>query len=71
VMGRGPAHHAVTELVHRAEEEGRSFLSTLEDDPAVRRALGDDDLAALRDPATYLGQATALVDRLLLDSSPA
>jgi 3-carboxy-cis,cis-muconate cycloisomerase len=61
-MGRSGAQEAV----RRAATSGRPFADALNDDPAVRDALGRDP-AGLLDPAAYLGSARAFVERALED----
>jgi len=64
-VGRREAHRAVQQAAHRAIEQKRSFAAVLAEDPAVGQHLDGAALAQLLDPASYLGEATAVVDRVL------
>ena len=65
ITGRQAAHERVYAGCREAEQTGRSLFDVLADDPAVVAPLGRDRLAALTDPANYLGAAGAMTDRLL------
>jgi len=64
-LGRQAAHDVVYAACRAAIEEKRVLLDVLRADARVRAALDDARLAALCDPANYLGSAPAMVDRVL------
>jgi 3-carboxy-cis,cis-muconate cycloisomerase len=64
-IGRGAAHDLVHKASDRALEQGRPLAETLAEDPTVTQHLDDAALGRLTDPANYLGEATAVVDRVL------
>ena len=70
ITGRQAAHDLVYAGCRSAEDTGRSLFAVLADDPAVATPLGRDRLAALTDPANYLGAAGAMTDRILVASTP-
>ena len=65
VLGRQPAHDVVYAACRAAIDGGLSLLDALRQDRAVTVALPDARLAALCDPANYLGAAPAMVDEVL------
>jgi 3-carboxy-cis,cis-muconate cycloisomerase len=64
-IGRMAAHQLVEKACHRAIESGQHLRQVLGQDAAVNGELSSDELDRLLDPANYLGQATAFVDRVL------
>jgi 3-carboxy-cis,cis-muconate cycloisomerase len=64
-IGREYAHDLVYELCREAIREKRPLLDVLAVHPEIRAHLGRDELAALCDPANYLGHARAMIDEVL------
>jgi 3-carboxy-cis,cis-muconate cycloisomerase len=63
-IGRNEAHDLVYDACRKAIESERPLYDVLLEVPEAA-ALGADKLAALCDPANYLGGAPAMVDRVL------
>jgi 3-carboxy-cis,cis-muconate cycloisomerase len=64
-LGRLVAHDRIEAACRTAVEEGRDLLDVLAEDPQITAHAGRDRLAALLDPAHYLGAAGTFVDRVL------
>lgn len=64
-IGRMAAHQLVEKACHRALQAKTHLRDELQNDAAVTAELSRDDIARLVDPATYLGQAAAFVERVL------
>ncbi len=64
-LGRGQAHELVEHACAAALAEGRPLLDVLATDPAVSQRFDRGQLARILDPASYLGEATAVVDRVV------
>ena len=62
-VGRLEAHDLVVAASRRAVEGNGELLDVLLATPQVRDHLDEDELRRLMDPATYLGSATAMIDR--------
>ncbi len=71
-IGRDDAHHVVQQACERAIDEKRPLVDVLAADAAVTPHLDRAALERLTDPASYLGEADAVIDRVLarLDGSP-
>ena len=61
-LGRGEAHHLVQDACLRAMAENRPLREILGENPQIAGVL---DLDRLMDPAGYLGEAEAVVDRVV------
>ena len=61
----GEAHHVVHHACDAALAEGIPLATALGRDAAVSARLSPAQIAALTDPAGYLGSAGAFVDRVL------
>jgi len=61
-LGRGEAHHLVQDACLRAMAENRPLRAILGENAQIAGAL---DLDGLMDPAGYLGEAEAVVDRVV------
>ncbi|MFO1304769.1 MAG: adenylosuccinate lyase family protein [Burkholderiales bacterium] len=64
-IGREYAHDLVYDLCRQAIKEDRHLIDLLEAHPEIAKHLGRPELEKLCDPANYLGQAGAMVDRVL------
>jgi 3-carboxy-cis,cis-muconate cycloisomerase len=64
-LGREYAHDLVYDLCRQALASGRPLLDLLAENPQINRHLDRAALAALCDPANYLGQSGVMVDRVL------
>ncbi|PYI50853.1 adenylosuccinate lyase [Paenibacillus flagellatus] len=64
-MGKQTAHEVVYELCMKSVEDGVPFREALMADARIREAIGEEELENLMDPATYLGSAPEIVDRVL------
>jgi 3-carboxy-cis,cis-muconate cycloisomerase len=64
-LGRAAAHHAVQHACARALDEHRQLLDVLAQDAAVTAHFERAALERLTDPTRYLGEALAVVDRVL------
>lgn len=64
-IGREYAHDLVYDLCREAVRQNRSLLELLVETPEISAHLGRAELAKLCDPAHYLGQSGAMVDRVL------
>ncbi|SMF07901.1 3-carboxy-cis,cis-muconate cycloisomerase [Tistlia consotensis] len=64
-LGRGVAHDLVYDCCRRALDEGIAFLDALAAEPRIAAAASRAELAALVEPANYLGVAPQMVRRLL------
>lgn len=64
-LGRLAAHERIEAACRTAVAEGRALLDVLAEDAEIARHAPRDRLAALLDPAGYLGAAGVFVDRVL------
>jgi 3-carboxy-cis,cis-muconate cycloisomerase len=64
-IGRDAAHHAVEHAAGIAIESKRSLVDVLKDDPKLKPHLTPAMLARLADPGGYVGEAGAVVDRIV------
>ncbi|MFO1313035.1 MAG: adenylosuccinate lyase family protein [Burkholderiales bacterium] len=64
-IGREYAHDLVYDLCRQAIKEDRPLIDLLEAHPEIAKHMGRAELAKLCDPANYLGQAGAMVNRVL------
>lgn len=64
-LGRQQAHDVVYEACREALAQGRPLLEILKANATVAGALSAERLAALCDPANYLGSAPAMVDAIV------
>ncbi|MEO6362605.1 MAG: adenylosuccinate lyase family protein, partial [Caldimonas sp.] len=64
-LGRGRAHDLVYDLCRTALREHRPLLDLLTASEEIAAQASREQLAAMCDPANYLGQAGAMVDRVL------
>ena len=64
-IGREYAHDLVHDLCRQAIKEDRPLIDLLEAHPEIAKHMGRPELEQLCDPANYLGQAGAMVDRVL------
>lgn len=64
-IGREYAHDLVYNLCREAVRRNRPLLELLVETPEIAAHLGRAELAKLCDPANYLGQSGAMVDRVL------
>lgn len=64
-VGRAVAHELIEEACHQAVESGRSLLEVLKSDPRMPKEFYSLRIEALFDPANYLGEAPAFVERVL------
>jgi 3-carboxy-cis,cis-muconate cycloisomerase len=64
-IGRDAAHHSVQRACDRAIEHHRPLVDVLAEDAAISPHLDRTALERLTDPASYLGEALAIVDRVL------
>jgi 3-carboxy-cis,cis-muconate cycloisomerase len=64
-VGRDAAHHMVEKASNAARGGPRPLVETLAGDPEVAKHLDGAALERLADPAHYLGEAPAVVDRVL------
>jgi 3-carboxy-cis,cis-muconate cycloisomerase len=64
-LGRQRAHDLVYDACRRALDTGTPFLDVLKAEPDVTANLSNVDLAALVEPANYVGLAAAMVDSVL------
>lgn len=65
MMGRKRAHDVVYDICRAAIAARRPLLELLLENPEVVQHATPEQLAAMCDPAAYLGQAGAMVDRVL------
>ncbi|MCX7684680.1 MAG: 3-carboxy-cis,cis-muconate cycloisomerase [Acetobacteraceae bacterium] len=65
VLGRGAAHEVVHHACDVALAEGVPLAEALGREASVAAALAPERIAAIADPASYLGAAGAFVDRVL------
>ena len=63
-IGRDAAHHKVQKACDLALETRRPLVEVLAADAEVSRHLDRAALERLTDPASYLGEAEAVVDRV-------
>jgi 3-carboxy-cis,cis-muconate cycloisomerase len=68
-LGRDAAHHAVQAACGRALEQNRSLAEVLAEDEEVSAHLDRAALARIGDPANYLGEAGAVVDRVIAEAA--
>ena len=68
-IGRDAAHHAVQVACGRALEEKRGLVEVLAEDEEVSAHLDRTALKRISDPANYLGEVGAVVDRVLAEAS--
>ena len=66
-LGRETAHHLLEQCCKRAVEEQRHLREVLADDARVCAELSAAELDRLMDPAHYLGQAQAWVERAVAE----
>ncbi|MCM2048772.1 lyase family protein, partial [Pseudomonas aeruginosa] len=66
-IGREAAHHLVKQCCRRAVEQRRELRAVLGEEARVSAELSGDELDRLLDPAHYLGQARAWVERALAE----
>jgi 3-carboxy-cis,cis-muconate cycloisomerase len=64
-LGRAAAEAAVARACDRAIAEGVPLATIIRQDPELRPQLSDTDIERLTNPASYLGSAGALVDRIV------
>ena len=64
-IGRAAAHHALQHAADKAIEQRRSLADVLAEDPAVNARLDAATLRRIIDPASYLGEAVEVVDRVV------
>jgi 3-carboxy-cis,cis-muconate cycloisomerase len=64
-LGRVPAQELLRRLGQAAADTGRPLRQVLADDPTVGQHLDPTAIDRLLDPESYLGSASALVDRAL------
>ena len=64
-IGREYSHDLVYDVCREAIRQNRSLLDLLAEHPEIARHLDRTALAKLCDPASYLGQAGVMVDRVL------
>jgi 3-carboxy-cis,cis-muconate cycloisomerase len=64
-VGRQTAHDVVYACSMRAVEDGRSFRSTLTEDPVVSQHLSIEEIDRLLNPRQYTGLAGQFVDRVV------
>ncbi len=64
-VGRAVAHELIEAACHQAVESGRSLLDVLNSDTRMPQDFSSSRIEALFDPAHYLGEAPALVERVL------
>ncbi len=64
-IGRDAAHHAVQRACDRAIARDRPLVDMLAEDAAIAPYLDRDALIRLAEPASYLGDAAAVIDRVL------
>ncbi|AKA26207.1 3-carboxy-cis,cis-muconate cycloisomerase [Pseudomonas chlororaphis] len=66
-LGRETAHHLLEQCCKRAVAEQRHLRAVLADEPQVTAELSAAELDRLLDPAHYLGQAQAWVERAVTE----
>jgi len=66
-LGRQRAHDIVYDVCRKVAATGRPLLDLLMEDPGIAGAATRAELAALTDPANYLGLAGEMVDRVLAE----
>jgi 3-carboxy-cis,cis-muconate cycloisomerase len=64
-LGRQRAHDLVYDICRQSITSKASFLDLLAADPEIAKHMKREQLAALVDPANYLGVAGAMIDRVL------
>ena len=64
-LGREHAHDLVYDICREAIRQKRPLLDLLSENGEITRHVGRTELAKLCDPANYLGQSGAMVDRVL------
>ena len=64
-LGRGVAHDVVHHACDVALADGVPLAEALQSDPKVAARLSPEQLAALTDPAAYLGSTQLFIDRVL------
>jgi 3-carboxy-cis,cis-muconate cycloisomerase len=64
-VGRAVAHELIEAACHQAVESGRSLLDVLKSDTRMPQEFSSSRIEALFDPAHYLGEAPALIERVL------
>jgi 3-carboxy-cis,cis-muconate cycloisomerase len=64
-LGRERAHDLVYDICREAIRQNRPLLDLLVETPEIARHVDRAELAKLCDPASYLGQAGIMVDRVL------
>ncbi len=64
-IGRGPAHDLVYSACREAIENGTLLLDELRKLPEVTEIINVASLTKLCDPASYLGSAAAMIDRMI------
>ncbi|MGE5539401.1 MAG: 3-carboxy-cis,cis-muconate cycloisomerase [Gemmatimonas sp.] len=64
-LGRQNAHDVVYDACRRALDEKRPFVDVLKANPDIMRQVSEADLAALVEPANYVGLAAEMVDAVL------
>ena len=64
-LGRQRAHDIVYDVCRKVATSGRPLLDLLLEDSEIARAATRQELAALTDPANYLGLAGEMIDRVL------
>jgi 3-carboxy-cis,cis-muconate cycloisomerase len=68
-LGRQRAHDIVYDVCRKVDASGRPLLDLLMEDKEIAQAASRAELAALTDPANYLGLAGEMVDRVLAEEA--
>src|ERR1700729_2556149 len=69
-LGRQYAHDLVYDICRKVVATGRPLVELLAESEEITKHLDRDALAKLCDPANYLGEAGAMVDRVLAMRAP-
>lgn len=64
-LGKQTAHELVYEASMHGLQDGGSFAQALSDDPRIKASLTKEELDAVLDPTTYVGNAPQQVDRVI------
>jgi adenylosuccinate lyase len=67
-LGKQSAHEVVYEASMRGYAQGMTFERALLEHPHIKGALTAEELTALLDPTTYVGEAPAIVERVLAET---